>query len=179
VVGRATGGDDAAAARGRHCEARLNHKRGGIIPALAMRLGRSADPAAAPICNDRTVSAVTHVIHKRHTSLLSLSWVCSGHPTASLFLPVHLGVRGVPRALVTGDFWQAAEAAYRAGGLAPHTQRDFERAAARETERIEAEAWRLRVQGRLGAARDLLTAAIATLTAHALADIGDACGSGN
>ena len=185
ILAAATGTSEEHSERRTYVTSRLNQFKGMIDPGSMMRLSREYQPSK--ITNPGTVSAFTHIIREDESSLLSQAWVCCGNPNCSFYIPIHIGARGVHRSLVDGSFWQAAEAIFRALGAgdrleAGHLdaeQKQLESEFAAQAAEVENQAWRLRVQGRLSQARDLLTQQAAEAAQQALDRITEIGGGGS
>ena len=62
-----------------------------------------------PICGDRTVSAMTFLLHE-NPDIPDSVWICVGNPRFSCYLPLSVDMRSVPRFMVDGTLWNISHA---------------------------------------------------------------------
>ena len=90
----------------------LLEKEGKISSSFLRKVSRDPKNYPFSICNDNqeqptmTLSAFTHLIRKKATDLLSLSWVCNGSPFSSFYFPYYVGGLSSLKAHLDGQFNQ-------------------------------------------------------------------------
>ena len=136
-----------------------------ITPENLQDISRNHTAGSDSICNDNkthfwmTLSAFTNVIRKRYTDILSLSWICNGHPHNCFYFPFHVGTKGNLVSLVNGEANGISLRLYQNKGCGYHLQKKqkrVEKESRLKTTRLEEQVATFLKKGKREEARDLV-----------------------
>jgi hypothetical protein len=133
----------------------LNESREELGALLFNEVSRDVGPEH-PICKDSTVSAFTSVIPDEYEAALSYTWVSDGHPKHTYYIPLYLGMEGVPKFMVDGSLWKRAHILHEKGESCLE-QGELETEFDQDREALERRAKAFLKEGRAEEARATLT----------------------